>query len=160
MAMKISEVSGWQDFLSKQYRDVLQTTVMTSPTDYLIEIAEEIEPTLQQQFDQRNFVFAIPRIILEKPETRLYLTIRLLQQDRFRDARLNQPDIIQKLVNQPIQVLIDAYNERPLYEEIPREKKFLIPVDPIIGHEESIIGGKSLAESEVGEKLKDQINNL
>lgn len=159
-AMKITDVSSWQDFLTKQYRDILQTVVISNPTDYIVKIAEEVEPTLQQQFDQRNFVFAVPRVTLEKPEARLYLTLRLLQQCHFKDILHNQPAVIQKLVNQPIQILIDTYNARPITTEMPRGKRFLFPVDPIIGHEDSIIENQSLAVSGLQSKLNDLIGTL
>lgn len=136
---RILEVRNWEQFLSDNYRDILQNTVINDSIDTLVAIAEEVCPNLQELFDAHNFVFSIPRLTLAPPSLRLYLTIRLLQRYAYTRGIKFKDGVVHELITQTIESLQGAFQDAAKTHASPSSKKQQSYVsDPIIGNEQSI----------------------
>jgi len=75
----VESVSSWHDFLRITFQDILQFTVITQPTNFLLDLVEEVHPNLYEIIARRNFVFSVAYTCMETPQLRLYLTLKLLK---------------------------------------------------------------------------------
>jgi len=135
--LPVSSVVSWKNFLALHEGDILQYYVITKPTDFIVDLAREAEPEIDDIINRRNFVFSLAYTSMETPALRLYLTIRLLQEYASEKQIIYEDKIVQKLVQTPKEDLILRYRNSNNTLSAITAKQSLYR-DPIVGNERSI----------------------
>ncbi len=133
----VLSVNSWQDFLQLQAQDILQYHVISHPTDLIVELAREVETSIDEIIDRRNFVFSLAYTAMETPALRLYLTVRLLQMLASETQLAYADGMVQALVQTPADLLVANYQASGNTLATIDAKQSLYR-DPIVGNEASI----------------------
>lgn len=113
LVLDINKDSNYSKYVRRLMGDIVSRTLLFKGLRHIEDIAKEIEPKISKMIEQKNWLASVADMSLSTPEMRLYVTIRLLQNEIANgEIQIDSlPDWLQKLTTISAKKLRDKYRE-------------------------------------------------